>query len=108
MSKNKTTKILILVTILASFVTSISLFLNYFNEINNLKAVYKIEKQDQVNEAKRNIEMRFNYFYQALRTISFIPNVKNLMEGNVQKLSADTLSVMREIYNNAYYNVQMS
>ncbi|WP_186645918.1 ATP-binding protein [Fluviispira vulneris] len=108
MLKNKTTLILILVTVLASLGTILLLFINYFKEINNLKSVYKIEKQEQVNEVKRNIEMRFNYFYQALRTISFIPNVKNLMEGQVQKLSNDTLSVIHEIYNNAYYNVQMS
>ena len=90
--------ILIFFTLLFFIITFILFIIKYINDVDEIKKLFISERMSQVNETKRNIEQRFTYFYQALRTMSMLPSIKNYEENGL-KISPSDIETLQQIYN---------
>lgn len=63
----KSFKIIIIIIFSIILLGIAGLFIKYKMDINRLKELFQLEKQQVVSEEKQKIERRFTYLYQAIR-----------------------------------------
>ncbi len=100
-------RIKILAIILAAFLLIILASIKYNFDLKNHKNIYVSEKHAETQEIAKSIEIRFRYFYQALRTMSLVPGVRKI-DRYGKEFSEDAKQTLQQIYNNAFENVKMS
>lgn len=77
------------------------------SEFNTIKHHYQNESSIDSKLIVKNIEQAFQEIYQDIRTISYLPSVRNINKQN-QHLNPDAIEVIQQIYNNLASNVAVS
>lgn len=71
------------------------------------KTAFRSQSHGQIVQFQNNLEYQFNEIYQNLRTISFLPSVRQI-NAHGTNLEADGVQSIQAIYNNLASNVSVS
>jgi hypothetical protein len=77
------------------------------NDYNLAKDTFRSQSHGQAVQFQKNLEYQFNEIYQNLRTISFLPSVREINPQG-SNLEADGVQSIQAIYNNLASNVSIS
>jgi len=105
MQKKRNTT-LILILLISLFIVG-GLWLKYRSDIAVLKTNYKKEKAAEVMAVKMNLEEKFRYIYQTIRTMSLVPGVRKI-DRYAENFDPDAKATIQQLYNNAFLNIQLS
>ncbi|OYU69824.1 MAG: hypothetical protein CFE28_07275 [Alphaproteobacteria bacterium PA2] len=77
------------------------------NDYTLAKDAFRAQSHGQIVQFQNNLEYQFNEIYQNLRTISFLPSVRQI-NPHGSNLEADGVQSIQAIYNNLASNVSVS
>lgn len=92
---------------IVAFLVSGLWFAKYRQDLGALKASFISEQKIIHQNQAKAIEEKFSYIYQAIRTMSFLPGVRNI-DRYAKKFDENARASVQELYNNAFLNINLS
>lgn len=99
----------LIISILIVIALAIELFqvYKYKSDIKVLQKDFVEQQQSKLDQVALLVEGKFSALFQAIRTMSYLPGVKNI-DRHGENFQGDSRAAVQQIYNNAYLSIQMS